>query len=482
MPPIREAGLRLAAESGLYTVGMFLVRAGNFLLLPLYLSLLDPAEYGAFGVVRQLVVALVPLAVTGQVHSLLRLVVDTEQGSSETSTSLLQTVVAWVLGSSLVLTALAAAAWPLLDGWVGGVPLWPLGLAGLGLVAGQGLFNIAQAWLQAVRRARAHTLLAVLRWLVLLGGVLLFVIGLGWGAPGLLLAMSLSFGLVAIGSLGLSLRGRPPKVHRDLMRASLVYGLPLLPHAFSTVVFGATGQLVIAADPSAGLAIAGAYLLATQLGQVVAMVAVGVQKAWVPFFLREDRDRDQRGWERVRVLSFFGLVAVALTTVAVGLLSPELVALAGLFSPHDWSAAALVVPILAFSGLLRAYYLVALTVVLANKQSARWLGAVTLPAAVLNVVLTLLWVPAHGMAGAAWAAVASWGGAAIATGFLARRARIVPFKYARAAVLLGLCGAALAAGVEQDLAVRAGVLAAFVASIALLDGRDLGKAVRSLRG
>ena len=51
-----------------------------------------------------------------------------------------------------------------------------------------------------------------------------------------------------------------------------------------------------------------------------------------------------------------------------------------------------------------------------------------------------------------------------------------------AAALLALCGAALAVGMERDLMTRLGVLAAFGIAVLLLDGRDLGKALRSLRG
>lgn len=478
MPSTREAGLRLVAEGGLYTFGLFAVRAGNFLLLPLYLSLLDPAEYGAFGVVRQLVAVLVPLAVAGQAHSVLRLVVDLETEGPEAPRRLIRSVVGWVLLATLVLGGAAAAGWPLLGRWVDGVPLWPLGVAGLALAAGQGLFNVVQVWLQSKRRAREHTLLSVARLVLLVAGVAIGVLWLQGGATGLLLAMAASFGGVALIALPLVLRG-PPALHGPTLRASLAYGLPLLPHGLATVLFAATGQVLLATD---GLSQAGTYLLATQLGAVVSMVGVGVQKAWAPFFLREDRDRADGGWERVRVLSFFSLLAVAAVTVAVGLLGPELVGLAGLFSADDWSAAGPVVAVLAFAALVRSYYLVALTVVLANKATARWLAAVTLPAAALNVVLTWLWIPSWGMAGAAWATVVAWGATALATGVLARRARAVPFKYGRGLVLLGLTGAALALGAGQPLLLRLGVLGGWAVAAFALDAGDILRSWRSLRG
>ena len=476
----RAAGLRLAREGALYTVGLFLLRAGNFLLIPLYLLLLTPEQFGAFGVVRQLVNVLVPLVVVGQVHSLLRLGVDAE-GEPGARERLLGSVVTWILAASGLWIAVAALAWPLLSRWVPGVPLWPLGAAGLAVVAGQALFGVSQAWLRHERRAVEHTRLALLRWGVMLVAILLLLPGLGLGATGLLLSLAVSFAAAA----GLGLRSviglKGLGVHGPSLKASLLFGLPLLPHALSSVLFGATDQVLLAALDDEGLSTAGRYLLAAQIASAVHMLALGLQSAWTPFYLREDRDREEGGWRRVRVLSFFAATAVGIAAVAVGLLGPELVALAEVFSDSEWSAAADVVPILAFSGYLHVYYLVAFTAVLGNKAASRWIAAVTVPAAGLNVWLNARWIPEHGMQGAAFATAISWALAAAALGGLARRARRVPFKYGHAAGLTILVLAALWLGVGLSLPLRLGILAGFVGAAALLDGQDLLKAARGLK-
>lgn len=476
-----SAGLKLARQGGLYTLGLMLLRAGNVLLVPVYTSLLTEAEYGAFGVVRHLVNFLVPLAIVGQTHSLLRLGVDVDDDPKQRS-ELFGTVVAWVLAAGVGLTVVAALLWPALDRWIEGIPLWPIGIAGLLVVTGQAMMNIVLTWLQHQGKAGAHTRLNAARMVLLVVFVVVFVGLMGLGATGILLAMAVSFTLAAGAGLAIVLPKRRLQISRVALGASLAYGLPLLPHTLSTIIFQATDQLLLAASDSQGLGVAGLYLLATQVASVVFMFGMGMQKAWLPFFLREDRDRADAGdWGRVRVLSFFGVSVVGLVAVGVGLLAPEAVALASVFSERDWSGAATVVPILVLGAFVRSYYLTALAVVMANKVTARFIAVVTLPTAALNVLLNSLWIPRWGMEGAAWATATSWVVTTLAAGVLARRARKVPFKYGQAAVLALLVGAAVVLGTGQSLGVRAAVILAFAATVVAIDGRDIKAAIASLR-
>ncbi len=468
-----SAGVRLFRQGGLYTAGLFLMRAGNFLLLPLYTALLDTAEYGAVGVVQQLVNVVVALALAAQTHSLLRLGVDAEHDRAKLG-RLTSSLVVYVGAAGVVVTGAALALWPVYRPLMGDLPLWPVGVAGLVGVTGQALFQLALSYQQFQRRAAVHTGLNLSRWVVLLASVLALVLGLRWGAPGLLLAMSLSYTVGAVLALR-RVEVLRATVDGGQLRAGLVYGLPLLPHLLSGLVIAATDRALLAAGP--GLEKTGLYTLGFNLASAVFMVAMGLQRAWVPFFLREDRDRADAGWDRARKLSFFSLAMVACAAVGVGLLAPEIVALVG----HErYAESSTVMPILVMSAFVRAYYLQGVAVAMANKRTARWLAAVTLPAASLNVVLNLILIPRHGMIGAAWATLISHALEAVLAGILGHISRPVPFKYVRGAVLLALVAAALWSGDGAALLPRLGLGAGFAAALVLLDGRDLLGAARSV--
>jgi len=472
------AGLRLFKEGGLYTLGMLVMRAGNFLLLPLYTALLTTEEYGAYSVVVRGVGLLVPLAILGQGHSILRLVVDADQGRDRDR--LLGTVIGWVGLASGILVALAALLWPYLDRWIEGVPLWPLGAAGLAIVTGQGLFNITLVWMQGQHQAALHTKLSILRWFVLLAGVGVFVVGLRWGAAGILLSIACSFAVVSFLGLRTVLEGRMPRIHLPVLKETLGYGIPFVPHALATIALVATDQILLAAHEDYGLSAAGVYALGANLASGVFMLAVGMQKAWVPFFMESDRDRDKVGWGPARRLSFFSVSVVACGAVGMGLLAPEAVSIASLFSGTDWSAAARVVPVLAIGALARSYYLVGVTVIMANKKVARAVLLVSLPALVLNYLLNSMWIPEWGIDGAAWATTVSWLVTAVGAAFVSRFARKVPFKYVRAVILMALVVATLYLGWGRSLPTRIGLGLTFAAALFALDRKDLVKAAKTV--
>lgn len=434
------------------------MRAGNLLLVPLYLSLLSRIEYGAFGVVRNVVAVLVPVVVVGQVHSILRLGVEEDR-------RLLGSVVAWIVVAFAGVTAAAAGLWPWLSYAVEDVAWWPVGAAGLAVVLGQALFQVSQAWLRNERRAREHTVLALVRWGLLVVAVLALVGGLDLGTTGLLLALAASF--LATAGVGLWRLREGLGLSAGLLKRSLAFGAPLLPHALASVLFLAADQVLLAALYEGGLDSAGLYLLGAQAVAVVHLLAQGIQQAWTPWFLRGAEP------DAIRQRSFVALVAVAGAAAAVGLLAPELVGLAGIFSDQDWSDAAEPVPILVVGGLLRLPYLLAFVTLLSDVRRARWIAAVTVPAAVLNVALNLWWIPSHGMTGAAWATVCSWGAAAGGLWLLARRVRPLPFAYARASVVGAVVVGALLLAAGGGPMERIGALAAVGVALWALGRRDL---------
>lgn len=466
-------GVRLFREAGLYTAGMMVMRVGNFLLLPLYTAVLTQAEFGAVGVLEPLTGLLVILAMAGQGDAMLRLGADRERDPAALG-RLQSSTFTWALSAGVVLTLLLAAAWPWLE--PAGVPLWPTGAAALSVVVGTVGFRLVQSWLQFRRQVVEHIRATLVRWGLEVAAILTLLGLFGLRAEALLLGAGLSFAGGAV-LASRSMRERPRlAVHGPTLRGSLSYGVPLVPHLVAVLAFHAGDRLVLGALTD--LATVGVYTLSAKLAMTVLMVAQGMQKAWVPFFFAEDRDREERGWLRVRRLSFFSLVVVATTAVAVGLLAPEIVFLAGRAA---YAEAAGIVPVLVMGKLLWAYYAVAATVVLAELRTARLIGAVTVPAALLNLGLNVLWVPQHGARGAAFATLVAYGVALVLAASLSRAARKVPFKVGRGLALLVLVGGTLALGDGRGLGVRLGLLLAFGVAVVVLDHRDLRASFAALR-
>ena len=82
--------------------------------------------------------------------------------------------------------------------------------------------------------------------------------------------------------------------------------------------------------------------------------------------------------------------------------------------------------------------------------------------------------------GAAWATTTSHGLSLLLVGIMARRARKVPLKFGKAAVLAPLVGATLYFAHDQTLVVRIGAMVGFGLAAFALDAKDIGGAARSV--
>jgi len=467
-------GVRLAQQGALYMVGMLAMQAGNFLLLPIYTALLSTAEYGTVGLLTQGAQILVILSLAGQGPAMLKLgILDKPDAAGRAK--LTGTLVSYVGAAGLLLSGGVALLWPLLQTWLDDIPLWPLGGLGLSWVASMAMFQLSLSSLQQRELARQHTTLNLQRWGLLLVGVAVFVIGLRMGAAGLLIAISLSF----LGGAILAFRKLPagtrPGFDLAVLKQSLAYGLPVLPHVLSGAVLQSADRMILASGP--GLADVGRYTLAASLASIVLVVSTGLQRAWTPFFYRNVRDEQEHGWGDVRRLSFFSVAAVGGVAICVALGAPLLVQLV---ANPDYLAAIPVVGVLALSNFFNVFYAVAAAVIFSKTGALRLIALVTVPPALINVGLNLLFVPRWGMLGAAYATLCSSVLMVIGAWILARQARRVPFKFAKGLGVLVLVTSILWLGQDAALPGRLGLALGYVAGLLLLDFRDIVGAARSV--
>jgi len=469
-----SVGVRLFGHGSVYTLGIVLMRAGNFLLLPLYTALLTTAEYGAVGAIKQIAQVLVSLSLCGFGAALLRMGTRDEL-TEEQLGRITGTLVTFCALLALAMVIVGGLSWIPLHHYLGDLPLWPMGVIALSWVPTTAIFQLSLSSLQQRELPRKYTILNLSRWVFLLLFVGIFLVGLRWGAVGLLLAISLSSAAGAY----FAVRSLPETVRfgidRDILRRALAYGLPVVPHALSWVLLQTADRVILAGGP--GLADVGRYTLAANLASIVMIVDTGLNKAWAPFFLRQDQRRDEEGWAHVRRLSFFAMAAVSAVCLLVSYCSPLLIAIA---SNKDYASAAPVVSILCLTTLVNAFFGVVIVVAYAEQKSVRWLAAISVPAALLNISLNLLWVPLWGMEGAALATLVCSALSLLGGLILSRHTRKVPFKYWRGLILLVSVAGLMWLGMEAGPLERAALMLAYVAGVMLLDGRDILAAARSV--
>ena len=434
-PPESErgrAGVKLVKQTTLYTLGIAATRFANLLLLPLYLRTLTKEDYGALGVLEQLVQMLVIITMAGGMETLVKIGSDLH-GKPEEQMRLVSTTTTWMLVSGLVVGLLGSLMWPWVNHLLGGIVLWPLGVCALLTVAASSAFQALSAHLQVHGRVREHTFFQALRTaLNVLIGVPLLVFTHA-GVTSLLLSACLSYWLCTLILAARIRQGLRLMIDWPLLKRVLRYGVPLLPHIAAAYIFQALDKFMLAGSSEHGLEIAGVYSVGSRIASGAMMLGLGMQRAWLPFFFKEANRGDAGSWERVRHLSFWSMAGMASFVALLALTAPEVVAL---ITPGGYGTAAAVTSVLCLGTLYRTGAQTAGAVVLSSQTAAYRIWLASLPAALINIVLNVWWIPRWGALGACWATTIAMALNMIFTVFMARAVRKVPFRYGAISVLL----------------------------------------------
>lgn len=406
----------------------------NFLAIAIYTRLLSPSDYGIYALVV-VWVGLVNVVCFQWIRlSLLRFFpANLDDPRRFLSTLLLAyTSVALITGVVGVAVLLA----------VNDASLRSLVLIAVPLVWIQAGFELSLELMRSQLNPLRYGLMAGVKAVIALGlGVLL--ITWGFGAFGPLLAMLVGM-FAAVVALGASLwRGARPslKLLPDL-KPLLSYGLPLTATFALGFVVSSSDRFLLAAllnNEAVGIYTAGYDLVA----HVIDLLLMTVNLAGYPLVVRalEQRGREAAREQLDRNGGLLLLIAIPVTLGFI-VLAPQIVAL--MLGEAFHTGATQIVPWVAlgvFMSCIRAFHFD-----LAFQLSEKTLYQVWINggAALINVVLNLLLIPAFGLMGAAYATVIAYGVALVLSVLLGRRLFAVSLV-TRDNLKVLLCGAIMVA-------------------------------------
>lgn len=448
---------RLASASVIYGLGSVLSRGLAFLLLPLYTRHLTTADYGIVAVtatVSSVLGVIYPLGLQGAVA---RFYFNTTNEDERRATS----------GTLWIATLVSAGFLALLLDRVGGpvfaallpaVPfdpyirlaVWTAFLTTAGLVPLQ--------ILQLQERPRAYVALSLSASLLTTGGIVALVVWRNEGAYGYLRGGLLGATAAAVPYAVVAWRNVKPAVRGDLLRAALLYSLPLVPHALAGWALELSDRAILSRFVALGDI--GVYAVGYQLGAAMAIVVAAFNSAWVPILFRElakeDRSVDN---ELARLVSFYMMVFLFMA-VGWALLSPHVITW---MLPEQYAGAYRVTQVIVAAHTLNALYIIPINLLFWRKST--WMvPVVTLSGAVVNIALNLALVPRYGAMAAAWDTLAGYAVMLVMAWAFARRQHAFPYPYLRLAKMAVLAVAVFAAAA---LLVPAVTLTSFAVRCAL---------------
>lgn len=453
--PLGSAGdriRRLFANTGIYALGEASLALLGALLVPILTAFLLPAEMGLWTLAVSLLTGLTQLLHLGLPGAITRFWFDHEDdvaGRQRFQGTVSAFLLVWSLGVCVILTVAGPS---LVERLLPEVPFWPYAAMVIWMAFLTVLGVVPKATWTAAERSKSFVGINLLSSAVFVFGTIGLVTVAHIGALGPFLGRAASLVVIAVPFLVYALRHTKLAFSWADLRAALAFSLPLVPHLIAHWVLTMADRYMIVRHYAAreaagiapefehlgpeelGLAAAGIYGVAYQFMIVINMVAVSMNRAWVPQFTRAHGRPEEREFIG-RSITYF-ILAIGSMSAAMAVLAPTVVRL---LDPK-YAFAAEISPILPLAGLFQGLYYVYVAVLFYHKEN-RLIPVITVISAILNIVLNWLWIPKFGLAGAVWATVFAYGALLVGVRWAARRHPMPMFERGpliKLAVVLGI--------------------------------------------
>lgn len=421
----------LASDTAVYGVSTIVGRFLSFLLTPLYLNYLLPAEFGQVALLYSYIAFINIFFSFGMESAFFKFYsFESEAKNREIFSNAFWSIAivsaVLTLGACLVAGSIANG----LDITLGGIFIqFSVLIAFLDALA---LIPFAALRMQRRPKRFALTKFAVIAFNLVANLVLVAWLHLGsYGIFYAGIASSLFGVLLLAGEVRQFLAIR---FDRELLRAMFVFGLPTLPASFAAIILQIADRPIL--QSIAGDSAVGVYQAAYKLGIPMMMAVTVFEYAWKPFFLQQYRDRGARELFS-RVLTYFTLLCAGIFLLTglfieyIGLLP----FVGGRFIPARYMSGLGIIPII-----LGAYYFLGiftnLTAGVYLRRRTKYLPFITGAAALTNVVLNYALDPAYGMWGAAWATLGAYAVSALLMYCLTRRIYPIRYEWRRVALIV----------------------------------------------
>lgn len=396
---LKTAITRLAKSSVIYGVGGMLQRFMGLLLLPFFTRTLTPEDYGAVALISLISVAMSGIFTLGTGSSM-GVMYFREQDATKRpaiiwSTTLLMFAngVFWYTTIYLAAPALSELMFQA-DRYADLIRLALLGSA-FSAIAGPWL-----AYLRMEEKAKRYVVLTLFSALLATILSIWFVLVARIGVTGLLLAGTLTQGVMLLVNWIVVGRKLPLKIDTSLFYPLVRIGFPSIFGLFAFLLIDYADRQMI--ERLISLDALGVYSVGYSFGVVMSVAMGAFASAWTPFFMSYVNKRDEARTVFARVLTYYLIGFGGLIVLFFFVAKPVVL----LMTAPEFHEAYFVVGLVAAANMLKGCYLIVLPGVYFAEKLHRQ-SAVEWAAAIVNIGLNLWLIPIYGIVGAAVASLLS---------------------------------------------------------------------------
>ncbi len=311
----------LPKDLAIYGAGEVAIQALNFLLLPLYIRYLTPADYGVLALLASVEATVKLFFRWGVDGAFMRFWYD--QGDEPSRQRLASTLFFFLLGTNGLLLVLSVVASPFISerllqsaGYTLALQLVLLNTFAIGFTF------IPFHVLRMQKRAREFSALTLARSASTLILRIILVMGAGLGVMGVVIADVAVTAVILAVMVPLFARLLRPTFSGAILRQSLAFGLPRVPHGFALQMMSVADRFVMTRYLS--IQDIGVYSIGVTFGLIEKIVLGAFEYAWAPFYYATAREPDApRVFSLVTTygIAVLGLMTAGLSAIAADLLN-----------------------------------------------------------------------------------------------------------------------------------------------------------------
>lgn len=413
---------KVIKNSFFYITSSVLQKGIGFLLLPIYTSHLSRDDYGLVTIVTTITAVLSIVFSLGLPSALVRFYYEykdqREQLNQYVSTIL------WVIGivSFISITVIIVLNKIFISIVASNVAFYPYFLLGLFIIMISPVYTLYQTLLQIRQEGRLYSINSFMFFLCNLVFTIIFVVFFKMKALGILTASGITT-LIFSGYAVFQMRTYLSfSINLTLLRISINYSLPLLPHQLSSWVMSLIDRLLI--NNIVSLAMVGIYNIGFQFASILSIITMAVNQAYVPWFysvLKEKSDRTKLLDFADSVITLYCFVAFCFSLLCYDILLV-------MVSKH-FRAASIVIPFLLFSNVFGGVYYFFVNPLFYNYRGTKYIPLVTFISATIGVVLNLFFIPRFGVVGAASVSIITYLFASLMALFIGKRIEPIGFRW-----------------------------------------------------
>ncbi|MHB1484455.1 MAG: lipopolysaccharide biosynthesis protein [Saccharofermentanales bacterium] len=387
MPDYLFSYKKVLKNSSIYTIVGILQKAIGFLLLPIYTAFLSPADYGISALINTFtafVTLLITLALTGAVTRFYFEYKDYEKKLKD----FFSTIVFIILVISTITFILLCIFNKIIEKYImQSVPFYPLMLLGIIATVSSPIYSIYQSILQVQQKAKIYVINSTCYFLFLVSGNIVFIVIFRLGIMGLLLASAIVNIIFCIYSIFILLKQKTIKfiINFKMLRESLQYSLPLLPHILSNTIsnFISKNYLNIIANISS----VGLFNIATQITNLLDIVQTSINAAFIPWFYNS-MGKGKAEHESIANLVNVIFTFICLITFGIALFSKEIILF--MTSSIKYHIAWRIIPLICFASLFQFIYIIYSNTLFYNKKATKFLWIISFSGNIIHIIFSIM--------------------------------------------------------------------------------------------